>query len=61
MLCDVLHIAGEHNVAADLFSRLCGIHPAVSEDANYTAHINSLTDVDVNEAIKVALWSITKT
>ena len=57
---DVLHIAGEHNVAADLFSRLCGIHPTASTTENYQAHIDSLTDIELEEAIEAAQDSISR-
>ena len=57
---DVQHIAGEHNVAADLFSRLCGIHPTTSDSDKCQAHIDSLSNEDINKAVEASQDAITK-
>ena len=57
---DVLHIAGEHNVAADLFSRLCGINPTDRGDINRQSHVDSLSDSDFNAALEAAHAPILK-
>ena len=57
---DVEHIAGELNVAADLFSRLCGILPSASEDVDLSPQVANLTDDDVNGALDSAQDSLSK-